>query len=198
MKKIPFNTPDLNAPRFRGQSTGTMKKSFYKEFIHKFPEHSNLDYTQFKRIVEVFHKTLVSDLTDQRGGIELPERLGVLLIANCSRGEGIAPGVNVKESVKRGYKVFYENWHSNHKLMKIFFSNKLSRFNLKDKKLWEFRLNKENRRTVSKAYEKKPSFFITVHHKENVSEVIQRESTTKYLSAKNKVVSEDYDEFNMD
>ena len=198
MKKK-FNQPNLNAPRFRPKWKKVMSISLYEEFIREFPEHSSISYADFKEIVKVFNRSLVEGIIDNQKGVELPERLGMVFVANCTWGKGKKDkNIDFGKSRELGVVVHHQNWESNHKLMKIFYSNFDNKFRILHKKIWQFRLSKPNRRIVSEGYKKNPDRYVTIHDKQKVSGVFEDFLREHRIKEKGKVVPKDYDEFNMD
>lgn len=194
-----FNQPDLNAPRFRPKWKKVMSKSLFEEFKSHFPEHAHIDYDQFKEVIKTFNENMIQGVINNRYGIELPERLGALFIVNCTWGknEGIN-NIDFGKSRELGVVVTHQNWESDNKLMKIIYSNHDNRFRIANKKIWQFRLSKPNRKVVSEGYKERPNRYITVDDKKKISGVFKdmERRNSKFNSKPN--IPDDYDEFNMD
>ena len=194
-----FNQPDLNAPRFRPKWKQVMSKKLFNEFKEKFPEHKDIDYKFFKEIVKQFNAAMVQGVIDNQKGVELPERLGMIFIANCTWGQNKgANNIDFGKSRELGIVVQHQNWDSDRKLMKIFYSNFGNRFRILHKKIWQFRLSKPNRKIVSEGYKEHPHKYVTIHDKKKVSGIFEDKVRTHRIEEKGKQVPEDYDEFNME
>lgn len=189
-----FKAPDRNAPRFRPSWKPALTKAVYKEFLKKFPEYNNLSWNDFKDIIKAFHKHMVQGIVDHRTGINLPERMGTVLMISCAPPKG--GSVDVKASLESGYVVKHRNWDSHQRLMKIIYSNEDNQYMMKNKAIWYFNLNRNNRKRLSDGFREYPTKYIQVQPSEKLRGVLEREMRSD--SIRNKMQKElEHDEFDM-
>ncbi|HPQ79913.1 MAG TPA: hypothetical protein PLG47_05635 [Candidatus Dojkabacteria bacterium] len=131
-----FRKPDLSAPRYRPKNKMVLTKELYKSFIEKYPQHKNLNYDMFKKIIGEFNGKLQKAVIDNRDGVALPENLGYLLIARCDKAK--SENIDFVASVKYGKKVNHLNWDSDNFLAKICYTNYSLKYRFRDRELWSF------------------------------------------------------------
>ena len=125
--------------------------------------------------------------------------MGVSFIANCTWGKNKKiNNIDFGKSRELGITVTHQNWDSNNKLMKIFYSNFGNRFRILHKKIWQFKMSKPNRQKISAAFKKQASKYITINDKKKVSGIFKDFQRRDYILAKGAVAPEGYDEFKMD
>lgn len=191
-----FKKPDLKAPRFREKSVHVLSTKLYKRFKKKFPEH-NITFDQFKNIVNTYNIKLGEGIMEHRDGVELPESLGYIFIGSCPPLVR-RPNIDFKKSAQYGIVTTHKNWNSDSRLMKIFFTNNLVKYKIKNKQIWLFAPNRDFKRNASKVYSEEWNKYIMIDSGKKVSAVF-RENLMRMqdLFKKNKVASEGYNEFDI-
>lgn len=195
MKKS-FKGPNRNAPRFRETSMHVLNMGLYKKFKEKFPEY-DLTFEQFKTIVNTYNIKLGEGIIEYRDGVELPESLGYIFIGSCAAVTS-KPNIDFNKSIQYGVMTTHKNWDSDNRLMKIFFTNYLVKYKMKNKSLWMFAPNREFKRKASKCYVEDYNKYIVVDPKRKISYLFQEnlERMRKAIKA-NRKASEDYNEFDL-
>ena len=191
-----FRKPDVKAPRFREKSVHVLGVKAYKRFRKKFPEH-DITYAEFKTIVNTYNTKLGEGIIEYRDGVELPESLGYVFIGSCSPMVR-RPNIDFKKSVQYGILTTHKNWNSDNRLMKIFFTNNLVKYKIKNKQIWAFAPNREFKRKASQNYVDEWMKYIKVDSRKKVSTVFKEKIHTMHEKFKaNKIASEGYNEFDL-
>lgn len=191
-----FKAPDITAPRFKIRSKPVIDKDFLDKFRKRFPENRNIKHTTFSRIMIAVHEEIVQGIIENRDGIELPEGLGFLFIANCQKSK--KQNIDFKASKLAGEKVLHQNWESDNRLMKIMFSNGAAKYKLPNKQVWAFRLSKANRKTVSAAYKKQWAKYHIIPNMKGIQSMFKRGLRKTRFKDRVTEIPMDYNEFKMD
>lgn len=195
MNKV-FKKPDVKAPRFREKSVHVLGVKLYKKFKRKFPEH-DISYADFKNIVNTYNTKLGEGVMEYRDGVELPESLGYIFIGSCAPMV-TRPNIDFKKSAQYGILTTHKNWDSDSRLMKIFFTNYLVKYKVKNKQIWLFSPNREFKRKASKNYIEEWNKYIMIDSKKKVSSVFKESIYKMHERLKvNKIASEGYNEFDL-
>lgn len=191
-----FKRPDVKAPRFREKSVHVLGLDLFKRFKKKHPEY-DISYDDFKSIINTYNIKLGEGVMEYRDGVELPESLGYVFIGSCSPMI-TRPNIDFKKSAQYGVVTTHRNWDSDNRLMKIFFTNNLVKYKIKNKQIWHFVPNREFKRKASKNYLEEWSKYIMIDSKKKVSWVFKESISRlhKKLEA-NKIASEGYNEFDI-
>ena|SRR5688572_22157998 len=190
-----FKKPDLNAPRFRQKCATILTNDLLQDFKNKFPQYSDLNLKQFKEIIMTFNGQLVEGVKDNRDGVELPEGLGFVFMATCPRAstKNGKKNIDFKRSNELGMPVTYQNWESNNKLLKIFYTNFKTKFRLGNREIWAFRLAKHHRSYLAKAYRSNWNWYRVVENTKRISALFESITRRKWKSP----IDANYDEFKM-
>jgi len=195
MNKV-FKRPDINAPRFREKSVHVLNLKLYKKFKKKFPEH-DISYADFKNIINTYNVKLGEGIIEYRDGVELPESLGYIFIGSCA-AMMTRPNIDYKKSAQYGILTTHKNWNSDNRLMKIFFTNYLVKYKVKNKQIWLFSGNRDFKRKASQHYSEDWNKYIMVDSKQKVSTVFKENIHKLHEKLKvNKIASEGYNEFDL-
>jgi hypothetical protein len=194
LKKV-FNSPDLNAPRYRPTEVNLCNAKHYKMFLEQNPKHANITLDEFKKIISTFNGNIWKNVIESRDGIELPEQVGFIFIGTCPRRTKI--NVNFTKSIELGQIVQYQNWESDNYTAKIFYTNFETKYRFKNNDLWGFEAVRNFKRTVAKTYPEKWKQYMLVDDLIRVSKLFRR-SIGKELRQKETLdILKDYDEFNL-
>ena len=63
-----FNTPNLQAPRFRAETYEVLNKEFFDRFREKYPRYKNLKDKELRSIIKSFNKLVYETVIDNRNG----------------------------------------------------------------------------------------------------------------------------------
>ena len=193
MTIITYNTPDRKAPRFRSRRTGLLNIPLHKAFIKKYPKYKDLDLKTFRKIVRTFNIELYNGVIDNRDGVMLPEGLGFIFMGTCPASKKI--NVDPVKSMKLGRVVRYQNWDSDNKLWKIFYTNHNSRYPLQNKQVWAFVPVRHFKSAASKAYKENWQKYIVVDPLKKISSFFTKIRRRDFVREDIKHVPADYDEF---
>ena len=153
--------PDLNAPRFRKTSCGTLTVDFIKSFRVKFPQYQFLSDNQIKEIITSFNENIWKTIIEVRDGVELPLQIGHMFIGTCS-----APkkryNMDMKTSLEYMQKIKHRNWESDQHIAKIFFTTFANKYKFKNHELWAFNATRDFSRSVSATYPENWKKYIEV------------------------------------
>jgi hypothetical protein len=190
-----FKKPDLNAPRFRPKRVNLLNKDLYDRFLEKFPEHEGISLQQFKEIISTFNGNLYQGIIDNRDGVELPDGLGYIFMGSCPPTK--KQNVDVKKSLHYGVVANHKNWDSDNKLLKIFYTNRPSKYPFQNKQVWAFKGVKQFRKAASEAFKTDWSKYIVVDNTRKISSMYARMRKKDYVTSQSVKVPEGWDEFKM-
>lgn len=133
-------------------------RSYLSDFFKKFPQHSQFNTRRPKDITDLikeFHKDLIQEVIDNRYGVILPLRVGLLRIVSFKKKRYYP---NFTRYGSTGVTTGFSNNHTDGLSCKIVYSNK--NYKLKDKILWSFVPEVPFKKKVSKAFEKNYNRYI--------------------------------------
>jgi hypothetical protein len=191
-----FKKPDLNAPRYRQKCVQLLSTNLYKKFKAKYPEH-DISYNDFKKIIHTYNIKLREAIMEYRDGVELPESLGYIFIGSCAP---ISTRLNVDygKSIKYGVLTTHKNWNSDSRLMKIFYTNYLVKYKLKNKDIWMLAPHRTFKRTASKVFAEDYNKYIKIDPTKKVSVLFKGTLTkTEYRKKIKSQITEGYNEFDI-
>jgi hypothetical protein len=145
-----FKKPDVTAPRFRPDVQSVMNKKFFDSFRKKYPKYKDLTDSELRKIGKTFNQILYQAVIDTRDGVELPEQLGWIFIGTCQQSK--KQNTDFAKSKQYGVRVSNNNWATDGKLAKIFFSNFAPKHKIKNREYWKFVACREFKRSVAKTY----------------------------------------------
>jgi hypothetical protein len=145
-----FKKPDVTAPRFRPDVQSVMNKKFFDSFRKKHPKYKDLTDSELRKIGKTFNQILYQAVIDTRDGVELPEQLGWIFIGTCQQSK--KQNTDFAKSKQYGVRVSNNNWATDGKLAKIFFSNFAPKHKIKNREYWKFVACREFKRSVAKTY----------------------------------------------
>lgn len=190
-----FKKPDLNAPRFRHKRVNLLNRDLYDKFIKRFPEYKDVSLQEFKEIIRTFNGNICQGIIDNRDGVELPDGLGFIFMGSCPPAK--EQNVDVKKSLEFGVVANHKNWDSDNKLLKIFYTNRPSKYPFQNKQVWAFKAVKQFRKAASDAFIENWSSYIVVDNTKKISSMFARLRKRDYILKSSAQVPEDWDEFKM-
>ena len=155
-----FKKPDVTAPRFRPAVYNVLNKEFFESFKKKYSKYKDLDNSDLKNIIKKFNYAVYNKVIDVRDGIQLPESIGWLFIGTCQQSK--KQNVNYAKSLKYGVSVSNNNWETDGKLAKIFFTNHAPKHKIKNREFWGFTACRNFKRSVAKTYPENWNMYIVV------------------------------------
>jgi len=186
-----FKKPDVTAPRFRPSVYNVMNKLFFESFRERYPKYKHLDNSQLKNIAKVFNQTMYQAVIDNRDGIQIPEQIGWLFIGTCEQSK--KQNIDFAKSKQYGVTVSNNNWATDGKLAKIFFSNFAPKHRIRNREYWLFVACRDFKRSVAKNYPENWNMYLTVDatkqariaYSKHVYKDIKNRETTKALETYN-------------
>ena len=155
-----FKKPNVKAPRFRPSFYNVLNKEFFEKFKKKHPKYKNLDNESLKKIVKTFNETICEKVVDYRDGVELPQQLGWIFIGTCQKSK--KQNIDFAKSHKYGVEVQNNNWDTDGKLAKIFFTNYAPKHKIKNREFWGFVACRNFKRMVAKTYPENWNMYVVV------------------------------------
>jgi len=145
-----FKKPDVTAPRFRPDVQSLMDKKFFDSFRKKHSKYKDLTDSELRKIGKTFNQIIYQAVIDTRDGVELPEQLGWIFIGTCQQSK--KQNTDFAKSKQYGVRVSNNNWATDGKLAKIFFSNFAPKHKIRNREYWKFVACREFKRSVAKTY----------------------------------------------
>lgn len=190
---VPFNKPDLNAPRFRKKRISLLTPSFFSKVREKHP---TLENKTIRSIIETFNSIVTDTVVNERDGVELLEQLGYMFIGTCPRSKKHLH-VNAKTSKELGVKVHHQDPESDGYTAKIFYTNFETKYQFKFHDLWGFSSSREFSRKVAHTYPNQWKKYIMVDNKLQVSRLYRKSRTKDFIKKQVGDFLLEYDEFDM-
>jgi len=190
-----FKKPDVKASRYRPEVSTILDKEFFDNFKKNHPKYKDLDNKMLRQIIKRFNQALYQKVIDTRDGVQLPEQIGWLFIGTCQRSK--KDNIDFAKSNKYGVRVTNNNWETDGKLAKIFFTNYAPKHKMKNREFWKFVACREFKRTVSKTYPENWNMYVQVLPKAKIDKVYNSAIYKDYINKSNKKKLESYNEFDI-
>ena len=193
MKEI--KKPDVTGPRFRPEVYEVLSKDFYKKFKEKHTRYKNIDNTVLKNIIKTFNKTVFQTVIDTRDGVQLPESIGWLFIGTCQQSK--KRNIDFAKSHIYGVTVSNNNFATDGKLAKIFYTNHAPKIKMKNKEFWSFVACREFKRSVAKSYPENWNMYAAIEPNTKIRLTYQKSLKKDYAIKKQNESLETYNEFDL-
>ena len=190
-----FKTPDVKAPRFRPEVYNVLNAEFFDLFRKKYPKYKNLDNNKLKMIVKTLNKLIYHTVIDTRDGVELPEQLGWLFIGTCEQSK--KQNIDFAKSVKYGVKVSNNNWDTDGKLAKIFYSNLAPKHRIRNREFWGFTACRDFKRTVAKTYSENWNMYVRLDPFSKLENIYRKAVYKDVLKKQTEYGLKTYNEFDL-
>jgi hypothetical protein len=190
-----FKKPDVKAPRFRPEVYNVLNTEFFDLFRKKYPRFKSLDNIQLKKIIKTFNRTVFQTVIDTRDGVELPDALGWLFIGTCEQSK--KQNINFAKSVKYGVAVSNNNWDTDGKLAKIFYSNLAPKHRIKNREFWGFTGCRDFKRTVAKTYPENWNMYVRVDPLSKLEAIYRSVQYKDVLKKQTEKALVNYNEFDL-
>lgn len=190
-----FNKPNVKASRYRPEVSTILNKEFFENFKKTHPKYKYLDDKMLRKIIKRFNQVLYQQVIDTRDGVQLPEQIGWLFIGTCQRSK--RENVDYAKSKKYGVKVSNNNWETDGKLAKIFFTNYAPKHRIKNREFWGFTACREFKRAVAKSYPENWNMYLEVLPKAKIDKVYNSAVYKNYLTNTNNKALKSYNEFDI-
>ena len=190
-----FNTPDLNAPRYRPKVYNLLNKDLFTRFRKKYPSYKELDDKTLRKIVKSFNILLYETVVEERDGFNLPENIGWLFIGTCKSPK--KQNVDFAKSKQYGVKVSNKNWDTDGRLAKIFFSSYAPKYKIKNREFWSFVACRDFKRLVAKTYPENWNMYMTIEPTKKIKQEYTKTAYKDYMKSKTEEQLKSYNEFDI-
>ena len=115
-----------------------------------------------RKIIKRFNEQVCNTVVEKRDGIQLPEQIGWLFIGACESSK--KQNIDYAKSNKYGIRVTNNNWNTDGRLAKIFFTNYAPKHKMKNREFWGFVACRNFKRSVAKAFSENWNTYIIVDY----------------------------------
>ena len=190
-----FNKPNVKAARYRPNANTILNKEFFENFKKTHPKYKDLDNKILRKIIKRFNQVLCQTIIDTRDGVQLPEQIGWLFIGTCQRSK--KDNIDFAKSSKYGVKVTNNNWETDGKLAKIFFSNYAPKHKIKNREFWGFVACRDFKRSVAKTYPDNWNMYVQVLSQAKIDKVYNNIIYKDFLKKTTNTALKSYNEFDI-
>ena len=190
-----FKKPDVTAPRFRPAVYNILSKEFFNELKERYPKYKHLTETEIRKIIKSFNILVYQNVIEKRNGIQLPEQVGWLFIGSCQKSK--KQNINFAKSLKYGVTVTNNNFETDEKLAKIFFTNFAQKYKMKNREYWSFVACRDFKRSVAKNYCDNWNMYIVVDSTKKLNTAYSKEFFKNKIKNENEKSLINYNEFDI-
>jgi hypothetical protein len=190
-----FRVPDVKAPRFRQTAVNIIDTEFIARFYEKHPKHKNLSASEIRKIIKSFNEALWETVLENRDGVRLPEALGSLFIGTCKGTNG--RNIDYAKSKKYGVVVSNNNWETDGKLAKIFYTSYSSKYKFAFRECWSFTACRNFKRGVAKAYPENWNMYVQVDSTKKLRSLYNATMTKEKKIREQNAQLKTYNEFDL-
>ena len=162
---------DNTAPRFRPFYTEAWNAEFFDTLS---PELKKYGKNVCKNMLTQFGELVHEEIRNNRNGVKLPMSLGIIVAGTCPKKTKLNP--NWVTSTGVGKIVNHQNWESDQKTGKIFYTN-CSEYNGRNSfihgNLWYFKATQLARKKFSKEYREKWMNYIQILPRTRIRELFK-------------------------
>jgi len=169
MRTTQENHPE--APRAKLKSHRIVTNAFWNRIRKKCPKYKDYSDSQLlailKKIHNEFHKPIIQD----RLGVELPNRLGVILCFTCDP----KTSDNIDHGLTNKYKmeIHSRNGNSDDYILKIAYVNGFARYKFKFYKTWKFESCRNLTQAASASYPEKYLDYIHLKKQDLITKLLE-------------------------
>jgi len=190
-----FKKPDVTAPRFRPVVYNVLNKEFFKKFKQRYPKYKNLIDSEIRNIIKKFNTLVYQNVIEKRDGIQLPNQVGWLFIGSCQ--ESKKRNINFAKSLKYGVTVTNNNFDTDGKLAKIFFTNFAPKHKMKNREFWSFVACREFKRNVAKNYCDNWNMYMAIDSTKKLNTAYNKEYFKDKIKKETEKALINYNEFDI-
>ena len=167
-----FKTPDLSAPRYRPEVSNLLDKEFFDGFKKKYPRYAKYENSMLKNITKTFNRTVYNMVVDSRDGVQLPDQIGWLFVGTCQQSK--KRNVDFSKSKQYDVEVSNNNFATDGKLAKIFFTSNALKHKMKNREYWTFVACRDFKRLVAKSYPENWNMYRVVENNKKIKKLYQQ------------------------
>jgi hypothetical protein len=190
-----FKKPNLKAPRFRPEMHSVLNKEFFDDFRKKHAKYKDYTNVELRDIIKAFNKLVYTNVIEKRDGVQLPETIGWLFIGTCQRSK--KANIDYAKSNKYGVTVTNNNFDTDGKLAKIFFTSHAPKHKMKNREFWSFVACREFKRAVSKNYPENWNMYVVVDATTKLRQIYQKTVAKNIAVNKENQALKSYNEFEL-
>ena len=190
-----FKKPNIKAPRFRPAVHSILNQEFFEKFKQKHPEYKSLDNAVIKNVIKTFNISVYQNVIENRDGIQLPEQVGWLFIGSCQQSK--KKNVDFAKSLKYGVTVTNNNFDTDGKLAKIFFTNFAPKHKMKNREFWSFVACRDFKRSVAKTYAENWNMYVAIDSTKKLNTTYAKGYYKNKAEFKTKQALTTYNEFDL-
>ena len=192
MSNREFKKPDVTAPRFRPKAHHLLNKEFFAEFRERYPKYKDLTNKELSAIVNSCNKLFWDTVFDKRDGVQLPDELGYIFVGTCPASK--KKNIDFGKSSKYGYIVTNNNWDTDGKLGKIFYTNYANKYKFINRECWSFNACRTFSRSLAKVYPEQWMMYVAVDPYRKIRKIYQGAKFKDEQAKANQKGLEDYNE----
>jgi hypothetical protein len=192
MSNREFKKPDVTAPRFRPKAHYVLNKEFFAEFRERYPKYKDLTNKELSAIVNSFNNLFWETVIDKRDGVQLPEELGYIFVGTCPASK--KKNIDFGKSSKYGYIITNNNWDTDGKLGKIFYTNYANKYKFINRECWSFNACRTFSRSLAKVYPEQWMMYVAVDPYRKIRKIYQGAKFKDMRERANQKGLEDYNE----
>ena len=190
-----FKKPDVKAPRFRPEVETILDNEFFEKLKKRYPKYKDLDKIFIKQIIKTFNVNVYQSVIDNRDGVQLPEQVGWIFIGTCQQSK--KKNIDFGKSLKYGVTVTNNNFDTDGKLAKIFFTNFAPKHKMRNREFWSFTACREFKRSVAKNYGENWNMYIAVDSTKKLNAIYTKSYYKNKLEQETKRSLNNYNEFEL-
>jgi len=191
-----YKGPDVKAPRYRSKTTTLLTKDIYKKFLEKYPEYKEHDFEEFKKNISIFNEAIWKTALEYRDGVDLPEGLGNVFIGTCWKKK--KTNVDFYKSAKYKMLITNQNYETDGKLGKIFYTNYNNKYRFTNRVMWMFKGCRDFKRTMGKTYPEQWKKYIHIDPSQKINKLYKRQQRRDFMKNQQERMLDYYNEFDMD
>ena len=191
-----YKGPDVKAPRYRPTSHNLLSRELYSKFLEKYPEHKHHDFEEFKKNISIFNETIWKTALEHRDGVDLPEGLGNIFIGTCWTKK--KKNVDFHKSAVHGMIITNQNYETDGKLGKIFYTNYNNKYRFANRVMWMFKGCRDFKRTMGKIYPQEWKKYIHIDPNQKINKLYKKTVLRDMMRKQEKKMLDYYNEFDMD
>lgn len=154
---------DSKGPRFRKPVRTILNSEFYKKFKKDLPGLS-VSSEDIKNIINTFHSLCIDVIATTRDGLELYNGLGYIIVGSYKS----APGINYHPG-----GINYQNWETDKRSCKIYYTNVPSKYKFKFHDLWGFCPGRPMKKKVSESFKEKHTDYYIVDANKKIAKLFK-------------------------
>lgn len=158
-----YRIPNRKGSRVRKPVTSIVDYKFVSEFRKQHPEYNSLSKAEFNTILSQFNLDIVNAAIDNRDGVRLPERLGLIQIMTFPRPKRKI--ADFGKSNETGELHYHGNWDTDNKIGKIVFKNTLDGYSYKNCRFWGLIPSRLFKKEMSTAFKRSWQKYIYIDNK---------------------------------